>query len=649
MPQRKFCIIIIYIFSLISLIPRPVSAEEAYDPLDTFSLADLMNMEITITREKEQTQVHTTAAVFVVTQEDIRRAGISNIPEALRMVPGLHVARVNSNTWAITSRGFNSYPSGKLLVLMDGRNLYTPLYAGVIWDEHNLLMEDVDRIEIIRGPGATLWGVNAVNGIINIITKSAKQTHGNLVSLRAGNYERALAGARHGGQLGDDFHYRVYAKFSEYGAYDNYYDEETTGAWRTGRAGFRTEWDISQKDTLTFQGDVQDGTIGQINKDVKEETSGMNLLTRWERELDNGGNMSLQFYYDKLEREDDALLKSQDTFDLDFVHRFQLGQSHNILYGFGFRYKDDKLKPPEDSATVYYTPDEEQQELYTAFVQDTISLIPDRLRFTLGTKFEYFEYTGTEIQPSARLLWMLGEDHVLWGAVSRAVKTPSRAERGIHIKAGTTTYHGNPDFESETLIAYELGHRIRLGKNFFLDSTMFYNDYDKLKTREPLAPKNKMYDNLMHGESYGFEMAGTWNVTENWRLTAAYSYMDMLLFLDDPSEDADSLADEDESPHNQFSLRSMLNLRHNIELDASVYYVDRLRGDRTNADKYVRCDLRLGWCPNEHIELVIGAHNLFDGHHPEYEDVYMSRGSLRLPKRNTETIRDFYAQLVWRF
>jgi len=638
--------------------------------LTELSLEQLMDIEVTSVSKKPERLCEAAAAIYVITQEDIRRSGATSIPEALRMVPGLEVARIDANEWAITSRGFNGEFANKLLVLIDGRTVYTPLFGGVYWDVQDTMLEDIDRIEIIRGPGATMWGANAVNGVINIITKTAKDTQGGLVSGGAGSEERGFGGLRYGGTLGDSAWYRVYAKYFNRDDSVDGSGDRTSDEWDMFRGGFRIDWDVSDSDSLTFQGDVYDGDLHETTDiafltppallalDKSFDVTGANVLARWSHVFSDTSDMAMQVYYDGVERDKFVLDEVRDTVDLDFQHRFALGGRHEIVWGLGYRYTSDDL---DGSFTISFDPDSRDDDLVTAFVQDEITLVDDRLKLTVGSKFEHNDYTGFEVQPSVRLLSTPNEWNTLWASVSRAVRTPARTDEDVRINFlvlpgmdGSTNVMailGDDDFESEKLTAYEMGYRVQPVENVYLDIATFYNVYDDLLTHEPGTPFFELtpapphlvipvhFDNRMDGETYGAEVAANWNVTKFWRVAAGLTYLEMELDPDSSSGNARADATEGSSPQHQFHIRSYLDLPHNVQFDTALYYVDSLPAQ--DVSSYVRLDARLGWHPTENLELSVGLQNLLDTEHDEY--------GLAEGVHPTEAERSVYGKVTWTF
>ncbi len=619
------------------------------------------NPEATSAARKTQRLLDTPSALFVLSQEDIHRAGITSIPEALRLIPGVQVARVYANRWAISARGLNGLISSKLLVMIDGRTVYTPYTASVFWDVQDVLIEDIDRIEVIRGPGASLWGANAVNGIINIITKTAEQTQGNLVTTHLGvGEEQTVLGVRHGGAMKKG-HYRVYGKFYEHDSFVDAVGQETDDNWQMKRGGFHTDLHLTKRDSLSLQGDVYDGFEKQTNflaLDVPRIANhhiylkGFNLLTRWKRTLTQG-EMILQSYYDFTERDNSGFLKEErGTYDLDFQHRWQPHARQEFIWGLGFRYTHDKYK--NYTPIVDVDPRKRQDRLFSAFVQAEFLLQPQRWKMVVGSKFEHNDYTGFEYQPTARLLWTPHEQHSAWMAISRAVRTPSRydATNKTNVLQGQVRVKnsGNPDFRSEVLRAYELGYRFTPNAQFFLDSTLFYNDYEKLRTFElrefqPYPPPPTLItklDNQMTGEVYGLEMAAHWQATKDWRWVATYSYADVQLHMLPTSQNIFKEIEEGDTPHHQATLRSLLNLPHHLTFDTVLYYVDNVPSQNTS--HYTRFDVRLGWQPWPNLDLSLGARNLFDNQHPEF-GVGLS-GNPEIPD---EVRRAFYLHMDYRF
>ena len=480
---------------LVALTSAPAIADEvSTSALKTMSVEDLMNIEVTSVARHPEKLLEAASAIQVITQDDIRRSGATSIPEALRLADNLQVAQKNSHDWAISARGFNTDLANKLLVMIDGRTVYTPLYSGVFWDVQDYLLEDIDRIEVISGPGGALWGANAVNGVINIITKSAKDTQGVYAEAGGGSQPQDFTGVRYGGSLGADSAYRVYGKYFDRGAEVLANGDSASDSWRQGRAGFRMDSDATAHDRLTLQGDYYDGRENEQTGGIAA-VSGANLLGRWTRSVSDESDFSLQSYLDQTHLGDPeaplmvsgmqfspagTVYDDLTTYDVDFQHRFSLGARNRVVWGLGYRYTHDAVI---EAPSVGFFPAVLAQNLYSAFVQDELALARN-LSFTLGTKLEHNDYTGFEFEPDARLSWALNSSQALWAAVSRAVRTPSRIDTDL--SEGTPPYlvllKGNPDFTSEALLAYELGYRAQLNSAFTASVSSFYNQYNDLRS-----------------------------------------------------------------------------------------------------------------------------------------------------------------------
>ncbi len=614
------------------------------------SIEELMNLEVTTVLKKEDTLFKTPAAIIVLTSEDIRRSGHQSIPEVLRMVPGIHVAKIDSNKWAITARGFNSLYAEKLLVLIDWRTVYTPLFSGVYWDVQDVMLEDIERIEIIKGPGGTLWGSNAVNGIINIITKKAKYTQGTLVTGGIGTEEKGFSSLRYGGKLGKEAYYRVYAKYfnRDEGVYAN--RDHANDRSDALREGFRIDWDKSEQDHITLQGDFYDGHSGLRTKltspgvnfqaDGNTDVRGWNILTRWTRKYSDVSDMSLQFYYDRTERYGIQLGESRDTFDIDFHRRFQLSDGHNLIWGLGYRHTGDNI---DNTHTISFSPSSRNDELFTGFVQDEITIVDKLLKFIIGTKFEKNDYTDYEFQPSARLLWTPNERNTVWAAFTRAVSTPSRTYAHMTSKFNSIPpmqFTGSSDLKSQEVKSYELGYRVKPKDNLFLDFSLFYNDYDHLFALEnnPTA-LSTIFDNKLYGETYGTEIAAYWQVNEKWKLDGGYSFLKMQMNIEDSSTNTTIVSrKEREAPQNIFHIRSQLNLQEYLEFDTTLYYVDSV--PHHSVPSYMRLDMGLTWHISKNMNFAVIGQNLLDRAHPEFGD----DGVIA-----TEVQRAVFGKLTWQF
>ncbi len=663
----RICAALLAALSTLCWAGEPELDDEPLARLKTLSIEELMNLEVTSVSKKEEKFSETAAALYVITQEDLRRSGATSIAEALRMVPGVHVARVDSSNWAVSCRGFNSRFANKLLVLVDGRSVYTSLFAGVIWEHEDMVLEDIERIEVIRGPGSTLWGANAVNGVINIITKSAKETQGGLLKAGGGTEERAFSTFRYGGKLSDDAYYRIYAKYFDRDAFVDASGDSANDDWSAHRTGFRIDWDVSDRDSLMLQGDYFEMDLSQtlthpilvepyiaVTPDSADARRG-HLLLRWQRTLSDESDLALQLYYDWGKSDELYVEYACETTDLDFQHRLPLGERHEIVWGMGYRRTSD-----ETTGTFIMSLDPLSRtiDLFSAFIQDEITLTQDVLSLIVGSKFEHNGYTGFEYQPSARLVWTPSPRRTVWTAVSRAVRTPARIDQdlwltGPPLAAGVyPRVMGHKDFESEHLLAYELGYRVQPSDQVTLDVVAFYHDYDDLRTAEPGLPFVEaspepahlvmpfVAANKMDGEAYGVELATNWQAADWWLIRGGYTFLDIQLHLDSDSRDTLEIPAEEENPQNIAFIRSSMDLPGHVTLDIGLRYVDTLPA--LDVDRYLDMDARLAWNPTEDLEVFIVGQNLLDSQHPEFTPKYLAT-------RPTEVQRGVYAGVTWRF
>ncbi len=643
----------------------------------SMSLEDLMNMQVTSVSKRTQKVADAAAAVFVITQEDIRRSGATSIPDALRMVPGLEVAQIDQNKWAIGSRGFNGRFDNKLLVLIDGRSVYTPLFSGVYWNVQDVVLEDVDRIEVIRGPGATLWGANAVDGVINIITKSAKATQGGLVSAGAGSQEATAETVRFGSKVKDSTYYRVYGKY-----YDWYPSIDPAGAtasdgWHALRGGFRVDSNVTTKDSVTVQGDLYHDNFGETltvpsltspnfwsTYPNNGRESGGDLLGRWNHSFSRSST-SLQMYYDRTNIADPTVFGDQESvYDIDFQHDIHLGESQELVWGLGYRSIRDSNG---SSFTVALLPDHSNLNQYSAFVQDEVSLLDNRMHVTVGSKFEHNPFTGFEFEPNVRVLGTLTEHQSVWAAVSRAVRTPALTEQGLQlneaiIPPGTAPLNsplpvveaifGSRQFGSEDLLAYEVGYRVQATSSFSLDLAAFYNNYTNLRSAEPGAPilvgspvpsylvLPFVASNKMSGGTYGIEPFAEWKILPKWKLMGSYSFLRMNIHKNADSLDPTPDLPNGASPRHQYYLRSSLDLPKHFEQDLMLRYVDKLPS--LNIPSYYSLDLHIGWKPVSQVQLSFGAQDLLNSQHLEFIPEFINT----LP---TQVRRTFFGSIAWTF
>jgi len=655
-----------------------LSAHVAWADASYFDLSpeQLLNAEVVSASKKQEKVAEVPAAVYVITQEDIARSGMTSIPELLRMVPGVEVARTDSNTWAVSIRGFNQPLADKLLVMIDGRTVYNQLFAGTFWEAQDVPLENIERIEVIRGPGGALWGANAVNGVINIITKNASQTQGNLVSGGGGNYEKDFLTARHGGTFenGNAF-YNVYAKESDHGTFDVVDGAAPPhDAWQDYRSGFRTDWGgDNSRDHVSMHGDIYHVTSDDYNDTfsltppvssiVPEAfySNGANFMQDWRHAYDDGSSFKLQYYVDYTKRVQLLLQDRLTTLDVDSQYNFKQMGRHEIIVGGGYRVTADDTG---GSPQVSFDPQNRTSALFSGFFQDKITLQPERWFLTLGSKLEHNVYTGFEVEPDARLEWMPDTQQTVWTSVSRAVRTPDRIERDLNIAnvivgpnvlepgfPSELVLTENKAFGSEDLIAYEAGYRRQITNDISVDTAIFANDYTNMQSITvgapffvPLGadPAHYVFPivavNQLTGEVYGAELAANWKVRTDWKLSAGYTRLDM--FLHAPlAEGASQETEEGQSPKNQFNLRSYWNINDALTLDTAAYYVGALT--QSGVPAYTRVDANLGWSIDKGLRFNLIGQNLFDAAHREF-------GSIT--DLNTSQVpRSVFGKLTWQF
>jgi iron complex outermembrane receptor protein len=614
------------------------------------SLEELMNIEVTSVSKKEQKLSQTPAAIYVITQEDIARSGATNIPDLLRMVPGVDVAQVDANRWAISIRGFNDIYSNKLLVLIDGRTAYDPIFSGVSWDEMDVPLNDIERIEIIRGPGGTVWGANAVNGVINIITKSARETQGLYLQTGTGSEENNDHEAQYGGRIGSKDYYRAFGRYFSFGALSNAQNENAADGWLMRHGGFRSDWNLSGKDSLMVEGDLYQTNEGQtirtplstqgfafrIFNDQFNSTGG-SVLSRWDHTFSGGSETSLQFYEMGHTRGDNGARERFNIVDLSFEHHFHVGSRHDLVWGLDYRYNHGSMRA---GYAVSMSPPVRNFNLFSGFVQDQIRLT-DSLWFTLGSKLEHNPFTGVEDEPSASLAWAIDDHQTLWMAASKAIRQPALLDEAFRIdntpfalpsgELGVISIFGNPDFRSEQLRDYEIGYWSVLSNKVSVDLDGFYSFYRDLRTNEPQTPFFEfspppphltlplIWMNGMRGQDYGAEFSANWRVVPRWKLSGGYSLLKMNLHLNPTSQDVSSLAEEGQSPEHQFNIRSYLNITHNWFFDNSLYFVGRLPAYQVPS--YFRLDSRLAWRPMRSLELSVTGQNLLSPRRFEFGNV----------------------------
>lgn len=604
----------------------PAHASITTDDLTRLSLEELGDIRITSVSKKAERVADAAASVYVITADDIRRSGARTLPEALRLAPNLQVARASAAGYAISARGMNgsntSAPN-KLLVLIDGRSVYTPLFSGVFWDVQDVVMEDIERIEVISGPGGTLWGVNAVNGVINIITRAAGDTQGPMVAAAAGN-RGSEAVLQHGGPLGETGYYRVYGKYLQRDRTSTESGIPVDDAGHKSQAGFRIDW-TRPGDRFSVSGNVYDGSEGQpapgaisiagVPLELGDITlSGANLLARWDRQLEGGSSLSLQAYYDRTERiVPPTFGQKLDIVDLQFQHSLRRRGMHSVAWGANFRHSRDRV---ENSAYFAFLPADVNQKWTSLFVQDEMAVRED-LRLTLGTRLERNDYTGTEILPNARIAWNFAPDHMLWSAVSRAVRAPSRLDHDAFIP-GVPPFllNGGHDVRSELATVYEVGYRGLPASRFSYSVTAFHTEYYDLRTTE-IDPSFTFvhFGNGMEGRATGIEMWGAYQVAPAWRLSGGFTALRETLWLKPGSDDIDGPSTAGRNPSHTWQLRSSWSIDERRDFDLGVRRVAALDKDAIPA--YTALDARFGWKLTDAMELSVAGTNLL-GRHSEY-------------------------------
>jgi iron complex outermembrane receptor protein len=581
------------------------------------SLEELGNLQVTSVSKRPEKLSEAAAAVFVITREDIRRSAATSLPEVLRLAPNLEVARISASGWAVTARGFNSHNGNKLLVLIDGRTVYSPLYSGVWWDSQDVVMEDIDRIEVISGPGGTLWGSNAVNGVINIRTRRAAESSGALVSAMAGKDPKGMGAVRYGGDLPQGGAFRVYAKAFSHGDGEVQSGATVLDAWHMAQGGFRADWGTAGN-ALTVQGDAYHGVIDQGTQSPAVAEGG-NLLGRWEKAWSADSALQIQVYADRVRRDYSNLFADHtDTLDLDVQHRFKVGSRQTMVWGGGYRSIDDRI---ENSRSIAFLPDHRRLGLANVFAQDSINLLPEGLDLTLGAKWEHNDYTGMEFQPNARLAWKPAEGQLVWASASRAVRTPSRLDRDYYVPGQAPfLLAGGSHFISEVVKVYEAGYKWQEASGYALSLATFYNDYKHLRSIEPNpAPGQGLYilANEMEGDAWGAEFWGEIPVTSAWHLRPGYAYLREGLRLTPQSRDPAGVSAEGNDPRHRFLLTSFLSLTSWLELDGTLRHTSALPNPATPA--YTTMDVHLGWKPLAGLEVALLGQNLFAKNHVEFQ------------------------------
>jgi iron complex outermembrane recepter protein len=639
--------------------------------LTMMNIEDLMNIKVTSVSKTEQKLSRTASAVFAIEREDIRHSGALNLPDLLRMVPGLDVAQITSNTWAIGARGLNGRFSNKLLVMVDGRRVYSLTTGGVFWDVSTVPLEDIERIEVIRGPGGSVWGANAVEGVINIITKNADDTHGVLMTAGGGNVDQGFGLVQYGGDLHKKVDYRIYTKYLNRDHMPSGAGQGGGDEWHLLQGGFRADSPLSAKDTLMVQGNVYTGEEGmpltflpsiasspRFNDSMAGLSGGFIQLV-WNHSFSARADTSFEVSYDNYQR-NDFLREGRNTLNLDFQHHILWGERQNILWGLAFRHTSSKS---DGNLAVSLTPPDATYQLFSSFAQDEIALIPNRLYLTVGMKLERNYYTGWAAMPSVRVAWQVDDQHTIWGAFSRPVRTPNENDTALRTNftsapgpGGTLQVFGivgNPNFQNEKIDAYELGYRTTLSNEVSLDFVVFYDGYDDLQSIEPGAPFLESdpapvhlvipvtYQNHLRGEAHGLEISTNWKVLPKWTISPGYAFEGIHMHLDPASQDTTSVGvAEGSSPRHSAQLRSRVDLPHGLEWNTTAYFVDRLASG--NVPSYTRLDTQLSWKWAERGTVSLVGQNLLQDHHFEFQDPTQSIMA-------NQVKRSGYVQVSWRY
>jgi iron complex outermembrane receptor protein len=617
-------------------LPAPGAAQPDPQDLKAMSIEELMQIDITLAARQPEPVRTAAAAIDVVTAEEIRRSGVTTIADAIALADGVHVARFNNGTWAISARGFNTNSANKLLVMIDGRTEYSPLFSGAFWNMLDYVLADIDRIEVIRGPGATLWGANAVNGVINIVTRHARDTAGAYVALGTGNEDPALADFRYGSSSGG-VAYRVYGKYAHRDAQVFDTGVPSADARRRSQIGFRVDSDSATRDTWLVKGDLFTSRDDLPDRD-DGEFLGAALQAAWGRAVSSSSRVSVQSYYRREYRRVPLQLTHRiDTVDLDVQHAFAAGARHSVVWGAVARLNSDTTEP----GTVAFEPVERRYSLFSVFLQDEIMIAPDRLWLIAGVKAERNAFSGVELQPNLRARLQLTPAHVLWGAVSRAVRRPTRLDVDIRAFGPTgalLVVGGGPAYEGEDLLAGEMGYRAQPTAIVALDATLFVHRYDDLRSQElPPSGPPIMVANTLQGRSWGVEMSATLQPFPTWRLHGHYTRLDVSVTRAPGSRDIGGGTTEGNDPPYHFGLRSSLDLPGRVEFDAHFRRVGALPNPAVPA--YGEMNLRLGWQANDGVELAVTGQDLLHAQHPEFGGLTPRRVEFERSVRTQVTIR----------
>jgi iron complex outermembrane receptor protein len=618
--------------------------------------------EIISAAKESEPKFKAAASVYTLSSDDIRRSGATSIPEVLRLVPGLEVTRAGSSKWSVTSRGFGRLYDNKVLVLVDGRELYSSVFTGTNWDVTDMVLEDIERIEVIRGTSVTLWGANTLNGVINIITKEAKYTQGGYASLLYGNKEKSAEFRQGGANKKENIFYRLYAKKVDREALTSIdylrgnRFKDAGDDWSMLKSGFRIDWQKTLRDTITFQGDVNDGkenqtlfipTTSKVGTQDSEYVNGYNLDSKWQHIINKTDNTTLHAYIDNNSRKSSLGESKRNVFNLDGEYHLKIGESNKLKLGLGYRHTVDKFEDGvvNNILVNHYMTDEMKSNLYTGFLQDTYSIIPNKLDFIFGAKYEHHYITGNHIMPSTQLRWTPNDTNTIWTSASQGIREPSAWELDWrHLDSNVGPYkiywQSNPNFQAEKITSYEMGYRNRSISRLEFDISVFHNQYSKVRTFEPNVPKlqYEVY-NKAQARSEGINSDINVNLSNNWNVVFGYSYLEMNILLDKDSRDTISLYDDSVSPRHQFKIQSRINITKDIDFDTNFYYVSPLKS--VNIPDYERTDLRLAYRPFPNLELSIVGQKLFYGYTRETTRSFYST--------HNATEKQFYGNIKWKF
>lgn len=607
------------------------------EALADLSLEDLANIEVTSVSKSADLLRLAPSAIYVITHDEILHSGATTIVDALRLAPNLRITQQNSNTYNAGARGFGGAPeaqnfSNKLLILIDGRSVYSPLYSGVYLDTQDVALEDIDRIEVISGPGATLWGANAMNGVINVITRPAYLTEGVAVTAGAGSEERN-ATIRYGGKASPQLAYRLYAKGFEHEGTEMSDGSSVGDEWHRGQAGFRLDW-TGARDTVTAQGDVYTGDVHQ-GASTNVDLSGYNVLGRWQRRTETG-NWQVQAYVDQTTRAQprDGVAFDLNSYDIEVQQQLQLG-THRIVWGLGSRLHDYRIT---NSAALLFVPNERELSMHNVFAQDTIALT-DTLDLTIGLKLEDNAFSSWVPMPDIRLAWQFADQHLLWAAASRAIRAATPFDVDVVERlSGADFLVGNPSFDPEQVDSYQLGYRGRVLDNLSLSVSTFYNVHDDLRTIEvtPVVLLPLYWDNLMEGDTYGVELWAKWQLTDWWRLSPGVRLLRKRLKFTEGASEILGIEQSGNDPKSQALLTSTMHLPYRLTLEASLRYTDELPDPAF--DSYHELNASLSWRATGNLDIAITGFNLLNDRHQEYPS---STGGWLL--------RSVMAQARWRF